>query len=451
MRRGAFRFAVVNLGCKVNRVEADGFERLLAGRGGAPSSQAEADLIVVNTCTVTGEAEKKTRKAVRHALAANEEAPVIVTGCATEIDAAAYEALGSRVTVVPKAGMALYLEEGAFPSRPPAGGSPLDTRAQRDDHTAEEGELAAPERPAPSTGNRAAGLAAPEGAEAVLPADGRTRIGIKVQDGCDNACTYCIVHVARGRATSRNADEVAAEAVALARAGVREIVLTGINLGSYDADGLDLADLCRRLLAETAELHAPGEPPCRFRIGSVEPMDVSMDLIGLLAEARGRLCRHLHLPLQSGSSKVLQEMGRPYDAEEYRQLADYLRAMVPEIALTTDIIVGFPGETEQDFEDTCALARHVGFAKIHVFPYSQREGTPAAERPDQVPPGEKAARAARLRTLTDELAAADRAARAGAVELALVERPGHATTESYHEMPAPAGAAIGSLVPVKIG
>ncbi|WP_242369967.1 MiaB/RimO family radical SAM methylthiotransferase [Adlercreutzia muris] len=451
MRRAAFRFAVVNLGCKVNRVEADGFERLLAGRGGAPSPVAEADLIVVNTCTVTGEAEKKTRKAVRHALAANEEAPVIVTGCATEIDAAAYEALGSRVTVVPKAGMALYLEEGAFPSRPPAGGSPLDTRAQRDDHTAEEGELAAPERPAPSTGNRAAGLAAPEGAEAVLPADGRTRIGIKVQDGCDNACTYCIVHVARGRATSRNADEVAAEAVALARAGVREIVLTGINLGSYDADGLDLADLCRRLLAETAELHAPGEPPCRFRIGSVEPMDVSMDLIGLLAEARGRLCRHLHLPLQSGSSKVLQEMGRPYDAEEYRQLADYLRAMVPEIALTTDIIVGFPGETEQDFEDTCALARHVGFAKIHVFPYSQREGTPAAERPDQVPPGEKAARAARLRTLTDELAAADRAARAGAVELALVERPGHATTESYHEMPAPAGAAIGSLVPVKIG
>ena len=451
MRRGAFRFAVVNLGCKVNRVEADGFERLLAGRGGAPSPVAEADLIVVNTCTVTGEAEKKTRKAVRHALSANEEAPVVVTGCATEIDAASYEALGSRVTVVPKAGMALYLEEGAFPSRPPAGGSPLDTSAQRDDRTAEEGELAAPERPAPSTGNRAAGLAAPEGAEAVLPADGRTRIGIKVQDGCDNACTYCIVHVARGRATSRNADEVAVEAVALARAGVREIVLTGINLGSYDADGLDLADLCLRLLAETAELHAPGEPPCRFRIGSVEPMDVSMDLIGLLAEARGRLCRHLHLPLQSGSSKVLREMGRPYDAEEYRQLADYLRAMVPEIALTTDIIVGFPGETEQDFEDTCALARHIGFAKIHVFPYSQREGTPAAERPDQVPPGEKAARAARLRTLTDELAAADRAARAGAVELALVERPGHATTESYHEMPAPVGAAIGSLVPVKIG
>lgn len=408
MRRGAFRFAVVNLGCKVNRVEADGFERLLAGRGGVPSSQAEADLIVVNTCTVTGEAEKKTRKAVRHALAANEEAPVIVTGCATEIDAAAYEALGSRVTVVPKAGMALYLEEGAFPSRPPAG------------------------------------------AASVLPADGRTRIGIKVQDGCDNACTYCIVHVARGRATSRNGDEVVAEAVALARAGVREIVLTGINLGSYDADGLDLADLCRRLLDETADLHGPDEEPCRFRIGSIEPMDVSMDFIGLLAEADGRLCRHLHLPLQSGSSKVLREMGRPYDAEEYRQLVDYLRAMVPEIALTTDIIVGFPGETDEDFADTCDLARYAAFSKIHVFPYSRREGTPAAERPDQVAADVKAARAARLRALSDKLDAADRAARAGTVELALVERPGHATTESYHEVAVDPAAPVGALVAVTL-
>ncbi|WP_304853214.1 MiaB/RimO family radical SAM methylthiotransferase [Adlercreutzia caecimuris] len=408
MRRGAFRFAVVNLGCKVNRVEADGFERLLAGRGGAPSSQAEADLIVVNTCTVTGEAEKKTRKAVRHALAANEEAPVIVTGCATEIDAAAYEALGNRVTVVPKAGMALYLEEGAFPTRPPAG------------------------------------------AASVLPADGRTRIGIKVQDGCDNACTYCIVHVARGRATSRNGDEVVAEAVALARAGVREIVLTGINLGSYDADGLDLADLCRCLLDETADLHGPDEEPCRFRIGSVEPMDVSMDFIGLLAEADGRLCRHLHLPLQSGSSKVLRGMGRPYDAEEYRQLVDYLRAMVPEIALTTDIIVGFPGETDEDFADTCDLARHAAFSKIHVFPYSRREGTPAAARSDQVAADVKAARAAVLRALSDKLAAADRAARAGTVELALVERPGHATTESYHEVAVDPAAPVGALVAVTL-
>ncbi len=403
------RFSIVNLGCKVNQVESDAFEKLLGRASARYSAPEAADLIIVNTCTVTGEAEKKTRKSVRQALRANDHARVIVTGCASAIDPTFFAELGERVIVVPKAEMEAFLAELA------ADGSGF-------------------------SGEGGAGLH-----------HGHARIGIKVQDGCDNACTYCIVHVARGRATSRPAEAVVAEAVALAQSGVREIVLTGINLGSYDADGLDLADLCRRLLAETAELHAPGEPLCRFRIGSVEPMDVSMDLIGLLAEAGGRLCRHLHLPLQSGSSKVLREMGRPYDAEEYRQLVDYLRARVPEIALTTDIIVGFPGETDEDFEDTCALARHVGFAKIHVFPYSRREGTPAAERSDQVPPGEKAARAARLRALTDELAAADRAARAGTVELALVETPEVATTESYHEMPVPAGAAIGSLVPVKIG
>ena len=284
----------------------------------------------------------------------------------------------------------------------------------------------------------------------MLPSDGRTRVGVKVQDGCDNACTYCIVHVARGRATSRPANEVVAEAAALARAGVREIVLTGINLGSYDHGGVSLADLCRRLLDETAGLHGPGEPPCRFRVGSIEPQDVTGDFIALLAEAEGRLCRHLHLPLQSGSSKVLREMARPYDAHEFRQLADYLRAVVPEIALTTDVIVGFPGETEEDFADTCDLARRVGFSKIHVFPYSRREGTPAAARADQVDPAAKAARAAELRALSDELAAADRAARTGTVELALVEAPGAATTESYHEVAAPADAPVGSLVPVRL-
>lgn len=417
MSKAPFGYAVVNLGCKVNRVEADGFERLLTERGGMPVPEGAADLIIVNTCTVTGEAEKKTRKAVRHALSANDAACVIVTGCATEIDAATYKAMGERVRVVSKAGMALFLNEMELPG----------------------------------SDSSSSGLTAHGGRPSVLPSDGRTRVGVKVQDGCDNACTYCIVHVARGRATSRPADEVVAEAVALAESGVREVVLTGINLGSYDDGGTDLTDLCRRLLTATADLHGAGEPPCRFRIGSIEPMDVTGEFVSLLAEAEGRICRHLHLPLQSGSSRVLREMARPYDAHEFRQLADFLRASVPSIALTTDIIVGFPGETDEDFEDTCALARHVGFSKIHVFPYSKREGTPAAARADQVPPEAKAARAARLRALSDELAAADRAARAGTIELALVETPETATAESYHEVPAPAGAKIGSLVPAKVG
>ena len=429
MNKVSFGYAVVNLGCKVNRVEADGFERLLAERGGIPVPENAADLVIVNTCTVTGEAEKKTRKAVRHALSAAAAAEVVVTGCATEIDASTYDAMGDRVTVVPKAGMALYLEEGAFLS-------------QLSEHSASS--------PGPRRPDQSVEGVEPKDPAFFRPTDGRTRIGIKVQDGCDNACTYCIVHVARGRATSRPAEEVVAEAVALAQTGVREIVLTGINLGSYDDGGTDLADLCRRLLSATAALHGAGEPPCRFRIGSIEPMDVTGEFVSLLAEAEGRICRHLHLPLQSGSSRVLREMARPYDAHEFRQLADFLRASVPSIALTTDIIVGFPSETDEDFEDTCALVRHVGFSKIHVFPYSKREGTPAAARADQVPPEVKAARAARLRALSDELAAADRADRAGTIELALVETPEVATAESYHEVAAPAGADAGSLVPVHL-
>lgn len=429
MNKVSFGYAVVNLGCKVNRVEADGFERLLAERGGIPVPENAADLVIVNTCTVTGEAEKKTRKAVRHALSAAAAAEVVVTGCATEIDASTYDAMGDRVTVVPKAGMALYLEEGAFLS-------------QLSEHSASS--------PGPRRPDQSVEGVEPKDPAFFRPTDGRTRIGIKVQDGCDNACTYCIVHVARGRATSRPADEVVAEAVALAESGVREVVLTGINLGSYDDGGADLTDLCRRLLVATADLHGAGEPPCRFRIGSIEPMDVTGEFVSLLAEAEGRICRHLHLPLQSGSSRVLREMARPYDAHEFRQLADFLRASVPSIALTTDIIVGFPGETDEDFEDTCALVRHVGFSKIHVFPYSKREGTPAAARADQVPPEAKSARAARLRALSDELATADRASRSGTVELALVETPEVATTESYHEVAAPAGADAGSLVPVHL-
>jgi len=217
MRRGAFRFAVVNLGCKVNRVEADGFERLLAGRGGVPSSQAEADLIVVNTCTVTGEAEKKTRKAVRHALRAAPRARVVVTGCAAAIDTAAFEALDARVEVVPKA----QVEARLSALRPDASEAPRIVT----DVPEGSGGPATPETgAAPADAPRAA--AEPSSASRALGP--RVRVGVKVQDGCDNACTYCIVHVARGRATSRNADEAVAEAVALARRALDEFVIEGI-------------------------------------------------------------------------------------------------------------------------------------------------------------------------------------------------------------------------------
>ena len=403
-------FAVVNLGCKVNRVESDDASARLAARG-TETAEADADLIVVNTCTVTGEAEKKTRKAVRRALRANDRARVLVTGCAAAVDAAFYEALDPRVRVVGKARLAEEIEAWCD----------------------SEGVSAAPP---------------------LLPVGPgfRTRVGVKVQDGCDNACTSCIGHVARGRATSRAADGVVRECAEYARAGAGEIVLTGINLGSYcdgarrDPSATRLAGLLRRLLDATADLHAPGAFPVRFRISSIEPRDVDDALVDLLAAADGRVCRHLHLPLQAGSSKVLREMARPYDADRFRALVERLYAAVPGLALSTDVIAGFPGETDAEFQETLELARACRFAKMHAFPYSRRAGTPAAERPDQVPPDIKAARAAALRALGDELRAAERARRAGTVELALVEEGGVAMSESYFELAASADAPIGSLV-----
>ena len=409
------KYAVVNLGCKVNRVESDAFASSLDAHGAKSCDAADADLIVVNTCTVTGEAEKKTRKAVRRALRANDRATVIVTGCAAAIDKDTFLAMDPRVRVMGKAELASSIDAGAWG---------LDAAAH--------------------------GPALPVG-------EGyRTRVGVKVQDGCNNACTYCVVHVARGKATSVDPREVVRQCRALASAGVKEIVLTGINLGSYrwrdeeTGEATGLADLLRTLLEETADLHKEGEYPARFRVSSVEPRDVHDDLIEVLATAGGRVCRHLHLPLQSGNSKVLREMHRPYNAEHFEAIVANLYERVPELSLSTDIICGFPGETEGEFEDTLRVAHTCRFSKIHVFPYSKREGTPAAARIDQVPPGVKADRAQRLRDLGDLLRDNEREARKGTRELAVVEEEGVALTESYFEVPVPKNAKAGEMIEITL-
>lgn len=409
------KYAVVNLGCKVNRVESDAFASSLDAHGAKSCDAADADLIVVNTCTVTGEAEKKTRKAVRGALRANDRATVIVTGCAAAIDKDTFLAMDPRVRVMGKAELASSIDAGAWG---------LDAAAH--------------------------GPALPVG-------EGyRTRVGVKVQDGCNNACTYCVVHVARGKATSVDPREVVRQCRTLASTGVKEIVLTGINLGSYrwrdegTGEATGLADLLRMLLEETADLHKDGEYPVRFRVSSIEPRDVHDDLIEVLATAGGRVCRHLHLPLQSGNSKVLREMHRPYSAEHFEAIVANLYERVPELSLSTDIICGFPGETEGEFEDTLGVACTCRFSKIHVFPYSKREGTPAAARIDQVPPGVKADRAQRLRDLGDLLRDNEREARKGTRELAVVEEEGVALTESYFEVPAPKNAKAGEMIEITL-
>ena len=406
-----YSFCVVNLGCKVNKVESDSYSSLCLSAGLQEGNLEEAHLIVINTCAVTGEAEKKTRKTVRHVCNENAQGIILVTGCSAALHANVYEEMSDRVVVVSKALTSEYLK--ALLSEKFNGHQPFEVNV------------------------------APVGENF------RTRVGVKVQDGCDNECTYCIVHVARGKATSRNPQEIIDEVRTYDSFGVKEVVLTGINLGSYkqklNGQPLDLAGLLRILL-ETTQQPESCEPPMRFRVGSIEPMDISDDFIQIMASSNGRICRHLHLPLQSGSSKVLAEMNRPYTAQDFLGLVKKLRDAAPSISLSTDIIVGFPGETPEDFLETCELAKQCGFSKIHVFPYSMREGTPAAMRKEQIDPSVKTQRASQLRKLSNELAQADILSRAGTYEFALVESDGTWMTESYHSVDAQKDLAIGTLV-----
>ena len=425
-------FHVVNLGCKVNKVESDSYAAQCLSAGLAEGALEAADLIVVNTCAVTGEAEKKTRKTVRHVCNKNDHAKVLVTGCSAALHADIYQEMSPRIVVLGKAFTAEYLSD-----------------LLRSDSENKNGSL---QEDAQSVA-----------AVPVLPVgEGfRTRVGIKVQDGCNNECTYCIVHVARGKATSRPTQEIIDEVRAYSALGVKELVLTGINLGSYhqiyQGKPIDLAGLLTLLLQESENVectqmnaqcgNAELAPAPRFRIGSVEPMDVTDELIDVMARANGRICRHLHLPLQSGSTDILAEMNRPYTASDFLGLVDKLRASIPSISLSTDIIVGFPGETDNDFLQTCSVAQACCFSKIHVFPYSKREGTPAAQRADQIAPSIKTERAARLRNLGDKLAHRDFESRSGSTEWALVESNGTAMTESYYSVSCDKAWKPGLLIP----
>ena len=392
------RFHIVNIGCKVNRVEADTFAAALLADGWNQSGLEEADLVLVNTCTVTAEADKKCRKAVRRVLTRNQRARVIVTGCAAALDPSVFEEMNARVQVLRR--------------------NDLETRINQ--------------------------LHAPE--ELIRFGEGfNTRVGIKVQDGCGQSCSYCIVRTARSQQSSVDHKKAIDQVRACFAAGVNEVVLEGINIGAYDDGEMRLPELVEKLLACAESFSTDGVFGPRIRLSSIEPLDVDDALIDLLASSTGRFCRHAHIPLQAGSTKVLSEMNRPYTAEWFASMVEDLRKRIPSISISTDIIVGFPGETDAEFEETLSLARSSGFSKIHVFPYSRRAGTPAAERDDQIPPEIKAERAKILRDLSDELRKDDFEKRIGSHEMVLVE-PSHALTESYHKVIAPRDAGTGELV-----
>ncbi|MDO4841090.1 MAG: MiaB/RimO family radical SAM methylthiotransferase [Phoenicibacter congonensis] len=379
-------FAVLNLGCRVNRAESDLITKKMSETDVLVPLE-EADVIFVNTCTVTSTAEKKTRKTVRGVLEKNKQARVVVTGCAAEISHDFYEGLSDRISVVSKFDL--------------IGNAPLPLDFGKNE---------------------------------------TSRVNVKIQDGCNNECTFCIVHVARGKSISTPKADVLRQCISLDEQGACEIVLTGINLGNYSDPSL--ASLLEELLEKTNV--------CRFRISSIEPPEVTDELLHVIKNSEGRVCHHLHMPLQSGSNEILKQMNRHYSADEFRTICNKIYDLMPDFSLSTDIIVGFPGESDGDFDDTLNLSRDVHFSKIHVFPYSKREGTPACYMENQVPDSVKKARAKELRDLNDELRRAEFMKRVGDSELVVTENNNKATTDSFFTIESPLFKTPGKLMNVKL-
>ena len=363
------KYAIYTLGCKVNQYETQAMEQLLDGRGHSRGQfDGLCDCYIINTCTVTAVSDKKSRNMIRRVRKQNPNAVIGVCGCYAQTAPDAVQELDVDV-VVGTSGREEFLRqlEKAY---------------------------------AEKTRYLAVDDALQRRAFEILPAGGmaaRTRALIKVQDGCCNFCTYCIIPYARGPIRSLPLDAAVAQAKQCAAAGYREIVITGIEISSWGIDfkdGSSLKDLLKALCRAV--------PQCRIRLGSLEPRTVDEDFCKTLC-GFDNLCPQFHLSLQSGSDTVLKRMHRKYDTARYLESVRLLKEYFPGCAITTDVIVAFPGETEEELEETLAFMRTCGFALVHVFPYSRRDGTPAAKMPGQHPNAVKEVRAARAAAVASEL------------------------------------------------
>ena len=355
------KFAFYTLGCKVNQFETQAMEKKLLAMGHALGTfQEPCDGYIINTCTVTAVADKKNRAVIRRCRRENPQAVVGVCGCYAQVSTDAVRDLGVDV-ISGSAGREDFLGMMIRAVEERVHLELVDEALKR----------------------RAFELLPPGGLEE------RTRAMLKVQDGCNNFCTYCIIPYARGPVRSEPLDVALEQARALVAAGYREIVVTGIEIASWGWDlknGQTLTDLLEALCLAL--------PQTRIRLGSLEPRIITEDFCRRLY-IFPRLCPHFHLSLQSGSDSVLARMRRKYDTARYLQSVELLRQYFPGCAITTDMIVGFPGETEQELEESLAFIHKCGFAAMHIFPYSRRPGTPADRMPGQLLKGEKEVRSAR--------------------------------------------------------
>ncbi len=388
------------LGCKLNESEIEGWARRFSAQGDEIVADArDAEVCVLNTCTVTHVAARKSRQMARQMARANPNARIVLTGCYATMSPREAGALPSVALVVPNRDKDFLVERVAENILPIAGctQSAISNIGYR---ISEANTLSAVRDP--QSGIRNPTL--------------RTRAFVKIQDGCNMSCTYCIIPLARGKERSRPLRDVVAEVQRLTDAGYQEIILTGVQISVYRAQKpvflpstpeaerrgaektsfSNLRDLVAAILAET---RVP-----RLRLTSIAPWDFDAALLDLWSDPR--LCRHLHFSLQSGSDSVLRRMRRPYTTAQYARAVEMTREKSPEVGITTDVIVGFPGETDAEFAESLQFVESVGFARVHVFSYSARDGTPAAHMPDHVADKVKATRATQMHAVADASARA---------------------------------------------
>ena len=364
------RLGTMTLGCKVNHTETQAIEGLFKTKGYQIVAFEEmAEVYLINTCSVTHLGERKSRQIIRRAIRNYPEAIIIVTGCYAQSapgEISGIEGVDLVIGTQDRHHIVEWVEN-------------YQKGKEAEIHV---GDI----------------LSAHEFEELPAYEEGRSRAFLKVQEGCNQYCTYCIIPYTRGPLRSRTLEAVERESDKLWKMGFLEIVLTGIHLGAY---GLDLPN--RPELVDLVKLILSTATTGRVRLGSLESVEVSPELIRLM-KSDSRLCKQLHLPLQSGTDKILKAMGRPYTIEKFTILLEEIRRELPQVAITTDIIVGFPGETDEDFEQTLKAVESFEFSGIHVFPYSPRRGTPAAEYPAQVSEETKKHRVQKLQGLADQLA-----------------------------------------------
>jgi threonylcarbamoyladenosine tRNA methylthiotransferase MtaB len=431
-------FFIENFGCRATEADATAIRQQLLDKGLAFSPDpARADVVVLNTCTVTAAADSQARDAVRKIHRANPAARIILTGCYAQrapeelaaLDGVTYVVGNGRQNEIPG-----LIERGAGVGKPVAGERSNDfvpvsqLATQLPTHFEErptDATLSLAHGPAKVLTSDIFARATVQLAPASLMADGHTRPILKIQDGCNNRCSYCVIPFVRGRSRSLSPDAVVEEVRALVAAGAREIVLSGINLGSYGRDLLprsDLPTVVRRILGETEVEH--------LRFSSIEPQDVTEDFVDLVASS-ARLAPHFHVPLQSGSDRTLKAMHRWYRSELYAERIRVIRRRLPHAAIGADVIVGFPGETGEDFQQTFHFIEGLPFTYLHVFSFSTRPGTEASRIGSAVPANAIRERARALRRLSDEKAAAFRKLQEGRSLRALtLARTGDGWTEA---------------------